>query len=156
MLVDIAWGCKTVRCRCSSGHPLVPHTACKCICNHNKIISWINYCAITWDLVIIALSRNEGHARIQRETSFGIYMLNRRLHRLIWVYTCQNAALLEIYVLRSKFGPLLFLLWHSRLNMIHVREAIRCLSFTIWSLEYVFLMLATFWSSYRVFPTGSD
>ena len=28
-------------------------------------------------------------------TSFGVSKLNRRLHRLIWVYTCQNATLLE-------------------------------------------------------------
>ena len=29
-------------------------------------------------------------------TSFGISKLNRRFHMLIWVYTCQNATLLEI------------------------------------------------------------
>ena len=29
-------------------------------------------------------------------TSFGVSILNRRLHRLVWVYTCQNAALLEV------------------------------------------------------------
>ena len=29
-------------------------------------------------------------------TSFGVSKLNRRLHRLVWVYTCQNATLLEI------------------------------------------------------------
>ena len=29
-------------------------------------------------------------------TSFGVSMLKRRLHRLVWVYTCQNATLLEI------------------------------------------------------------
>ena len=28
--------------------------------------------------------------------SFGVFMLKRRLHRLIWVYTSQNATLLEI------------------------------------------------------------
>ena len=29
-------------------------------------------------------------------TSFGVSKLKRRLHRLIWVYTCQNATVLEI------------------------------------------------------------
>ena len=29
-------------------------------------------------------------------TSFGVSQLKKRLHRLIWVYTCQNATLLEI------------------------------------------------------------
>ena len=29
-------------------------------------------------------------------TSFGFFKLNRRLHRLVWVYSWQNAALLEI------------------------------------------------------------
>ena len=29
-------------------------------------------------------------------TSFGVSKLNRRLYRLVWVYTCQNATLLEI------------------------------------------------------------
>ena len=29
-------------------------------------------------------------------TSFGVSKLKKRLHRLIWVYTCQNATLLEI------------------------------------------------------------
>ena len=29
--------------------------------------------------------------------SFGVSKLKRRLHRLIWVYTCQNATLLEIW-----------------------------------------------------------
>ena len=29
-------------------------------------------------------------------TPFGVHKLLRRLHRLIWVYTCQNATLLEI------------------------------------------------------------
>ena len=28
-------------------------------------------------------------------TSFGVSKLKRRLHRLVWVYTCQNATLLE-------------------------------------------------------------
>ena len=28
--------------------------------------------------------------------SFRVSKLNRRLHRLVWVYTCQNATLLEI------------------------------------------------------------
>ena len=28
--------------------------------------------------------------------SFGVSKLKRRLHRLVWVYTCQNATLLEI------------------------------------------------------------
>ena len=28
--------------------------------------------------------------------SFGVSKLNRRLHRLVWVYTCQNTTLLEI------------------------------------------------------------
>ena len=30
------------------------------------------------------------------QTTFGVYKLKRRLHRLVWVYTCQNATLLEI------------------------------------------------------------
>ena len=30
------------------------------------------------------------------QTAFGISKLNRRLHRLVWVYSCQNATLLEI------------------------------------------------------------
>ena len=29
-------------------------------------------------------------------TSFGVSKLQKRLHRLVWVYTCQNATLLEI------------------------------------------------------------
>ena len=29
-------------------------------------------------------------------TKFGVSKLKRRLHRLVWVYTCQNATLLEI------------------------------------------------------------
>ena len=29
-------------------------------------------------------------------TSFGVYKLKGRLHRLVWVYTCRNATLLEI------------------------------------------------------------
>ena len=29
-------------------------------------------------------------------TAFGVSKLNRRLYRLVWVYTCQNATLLEI------------------------------------------------------------
>ena len=29
------------------------------------------------------------------KTKFGVSKLNRRLHRLVWVYTCQNATLLE-------------------------------------------------------------
>ena len=29
-------------------------------------------------------------------TSFGVSKLKRRLHRLVWVYTCQNATLFEI------------------------------------------------------------
>ena len=29
-------------------------------------------------------------------TPFGVSKLKRRLHRLVWVYTCQNATLLEI------------------------------------------------------------
>ena len=28
--------------------------------------------------------------------SFGVFKLKRRLHRLVWVYNCQNATLLEI------------------------------------------------------------
>ena len=36
-------------------------------------------------------------------TSFGVSMLNRRLHRLVWVYTSQNATLLEI----SCHGPII-------------------------------------------------
>ena len=30
------------------------------------------------------------------QTPFGVSKLNRRLHRLVWIYTCQNATLLEI------------------------------------------------------------
>ena len=30
------------------------------------------------------------------QASFGVSMLERRPHRLVWVYTCQNATLLEI------------------------------------------------------------
>ena len=29
-------------------------------------------------------------------TSFGVSKLERRLHRLVWVYTCQNTTLLEV------------------------------------------------------------
>ena len=29
-------------------------------------------------------------------TSFGVSKLKRRLHRLVWVYTCENTTLLEI------------------------------------------------------------
>ena len=41
-------------------------------------------------------------------TSFEVSKLRRRLHRLIWVYTCQNTTLLEITCRGSiiwKFGP---------------------------------------------------
>ena len=43
-------------------------------------------------------------------TSFGVSKLKRRLHRLVWVYTCQNATLLEItchgsYVDSKPFCP---------------------------------------------------
>ena len=34
-------------------------------------------------------------------TPFGVSKLNRRLDRLVWVYTCQNATLLEITCLSS-------------------------------------------------------
>ena len=33
--------------------------------------------------------------------SFGVSKLKRRLHRIIWVYTCQNATLVEITCLGS-------------------------------------------------------
>ena len=38
-------------------------------------------------------------------TSFRISMLIRRLHRLVWVYTCQNATLLEIWCNGSIMVP---------------------------------------------------
>ena len=37
-------------------------------------------------------------------TSFGVSKLKRRLHRLVWVYTCQNATLLEITCRGSNFN----------------------------------------------------
>ena len=36
-------------------------------------------------------------------TSFGVSKFNRTLHRLIWVYTCQNATLLEVTCRGSNF-----------------------------------------------------
>ena len=48
-------------------------------------------------------------------TSFGVAKLKRRLHRLVWVSTCQNATLLEItchgsYV--NHFWYIHFYTWH--------------------------------------------
>ena len=37
-------------------------------------------------------------------TSFGVFKLKRRMHRLVWVYTCQNATLLEITCRGSDFN----------------------------------------------------
>ena len=36
------------------------------------------------------------HSKATDRTSFGVFKLKRRLHRLVWVYTCQNTTLLEI------------------------------------------------------------
>ena len=37
-------------------------------------------------------------------TSFGVFKLKRRLHRLVWVYTRQNATLLEMACRGSNFN----------------------------------------------------
>ena len=42
-------------------------------------------------------------------TSFEVSKLKRRLHRLVWVYTCQNATLLEI----TCHGSYIMLKWES-------------------------------------------
>ena len=42
------------------------------------------------------------------QTSFGVSKLKRRLHRLTWIYTCQNTTLLEI----TCHGSIMCLLGH--------------------------------------------
>ena len=44
-------------------------------------------------------------------TPFGVSMLRSRLHRLVWVYTCQNVKLLEISC-HGSFSPARF--WKNR------------------------------------------
>ena len=49
-------------------------------------------------------------------TSFGDSVLKRRLHRLIWVYTCQNATLLEITCHGSNshhINSAYWVIWHA-------------------------------------------
>ena len=43
------------------------------------LVAWISYDCSTFD-----------------RTAFRVSKFNRRLHRLVWVYSCQNATLLEI------------------------------------------------------------
>ena len=43
---------------------------------------------------------------LTNRTSFGVSKLNRRLHRLVWVYTFQNTTLLESHVAAH-----MFLIW---------------------------------------------
>ena len=54
-----------------------------------------------------------------RPTSFGVSKLKKRLHRLVWVYLCQKASLLEITCCGSNF------IW-SRLSQINNHA--QCLS----------------------------
>ena len=71
-------------------------------------------------------------------TSFGVSKLTRKLHRLVWIYTCQNATLLEItfhssYTHRTKnkgtlefyFEVFLLCLKHIQVNNgygLHVQQ----------------------------------
>ena len=41
--------------------------------------------------------------KVTHRTSFGVSKLNRALHRLVWVYSCQNAKLWEI-TCHSSYG----------------------------------------------------
>ena len=53
-----------------------------CICadwSESLLVAWVFYYCWATD-----------------RTSFGISKLKMRLHRIVWVYTCQNATLLEI------------------------------------------------------------
>ena len=71
--------------------------------------------AATWDIQQCGMSKAQTNLRIHAiwsepllvawifydykatdQTSFGVSKLKRRLHRLVWVYICQNATLLEI------------------------------------------------------------
>ena len=45
-------------------------------------------------------------------TSFGVSKLKMRLHRLVWVYTCQNATLLEITCRGDIIIPLFYPIVH--------------------------------------------
>ena len=61
-------------------------------------------------------------------TSFGVSKLKRRLHRLVWVYTCQNATLLEITCHGSKYALITSLLLFTCLliyaaSLVHLVNA---------------------------------
>ena len=87
---------------------------------------------------------------------FGVSKLKRRLHRLVWVYTCKNATLLEITCRGSNskhknwwlFACLsTFVVYRSKTMMlkmkvdIHVFSAVENYFYDILSLENLFLLL---------------
>ena len=53
----------------------------------------LRICAVWSEPLLVALLFYDSLAD---RTSFGVYKLKRRLHMLVWLYTCQNATLYEI------------------------------------------------------------
>ena len=53
-------------------------------------------CAVWSEPLLVAWIFYDCYATCTDQTAFGVSKLKRRLHRITWVYTCQNATLLEI------------------------------------------------------------
>ena len=77
-------------------------------------------------------------------TAFGVSKLNRRLHRLIWVYTSKNATLLEISCRGSlvfqlfNYNQLLQVCWHGcSQNTVMVTHKGKLLKWALILINYV-------------------
>ena len=55
-------------------------------------------------------------------TAFGISTLKRRLHRLVWVYSCQNATLLEISCRGSNVNASKNNVWSLSLHKLNLNS----------------------------------
>ena len=87
-------------------------------------------------------------------TSFGVSKLIRRLHRLVWVITCQKATLLEITChgsyMNSPHFPLKYIWWAALIFLLYqymnglLPESHALVIFDIYILSYTVLISNTF------------
>ena len=82
--------------------------------------------------------------------SLGVSKLNRRLHRLVWVNSCQNATLLE----NACPGSIIYTCAQSRVDPLHSRFEL--LQFTVFSeTKYILLsIVCLIWSQILVNQTN--
>ena len=87
------WHDKNIKCL-KYNITLLSHELLKSNCLHlpMKRYATVFIWAETWDFQQCCMCNQQ---RLRPACSFGVSKLKRRLHTLIWVYTCQNATLLE-------------------------------------------------------------